>query len=55
MTPQQAKLVDDVLIAIEDWLRSVLHSNDNEDRKLGREGIVVALDEFISAMELDEQ
>lgn len=54
MTPDQGKQLREALIAFENWLESIIHRPDDENRWVIREKLIDEVDELMSAMELEK-
>jgi hypothetical protein len=56
MTPEQAEILSAALEAFEEWLIIVVwRANDKEARQEARQELIDAVDELVSALELDER
>lgn len=58
MTPDQGKEMERVLEAIEEWLMEIIRSaagaGNVEVQREAREQVVIAVDELMSSLEMDE-
>jgi hypothetical protein len=54
MTPDQASEFERVLEAIEEWMMAMMGKARADELKHCREELVIAVDDLMSALELDE-